>query len=880
MAKLTINRGSSANDGSGDNLRVGAGKINDNFDEIYTALGDGTTITTSNFATLTGTQTLTNKTLTTPVIEEINGTTITLDSVGDIILDADNNGLVDFKDGGTTYLRVSEVGNDAILKSFISDGNFLIKGNDGGVDTTALTFDMSNAGAATFNDKVILGANKVIEFGDPGETIFGNGTNLNITSGNQTIIDSASTIFLDSNNGVVAYNTGATEYMRVSKSTNDAIIKSSISDGDFAIKGNDGGSEITALTLDMSNAGAATFNSTIAATGLTINSAYTFPTADGSANQVLQTDGSGNLSFATASGGATSIDELSDAVADSQNNINFGTNGIGSVYSSYTAASNIGVGNFSLQVMRYGSCNIAIGSSTMRNGGTSANFQGNTVIGDNSAFCLGTGSTGAANNTFVGLKAGCTVTSGCNNLILGANTTPSSATVSNEITLGDTNITSLRIPGLQSGATDGHVLTFCSANSNLVLKAAGGGATSLNGLSDVTYETTTENLGIGTNALDSLQVGSPYNPTGNIAIGFNAGTNVSIAGQNVLIGYNALCNGCNVGNNVAIGCDALKELPQGYCNTAIGAGALRCQTEQLGKNTALGAFAGGAITTGKNNTLIGIQTGWKLTTQCGNTMVGFCVNGYFQATGGDSNVMVGCAAGFCNQGSCNVYLGQWTAYNATTASQNTYVGSNAGQRNTTGGNNTAIGYFAGRCNETGTVNTSVGYHAGYEGRGNCNVYLGPYAGGTSSHTGNNNVLIGYQSTPSSTTVSNEITLGHTTHTALRANVTTISSLSDCRDKTEIQPISVGLCFVKDLNPVQFKWDRRDETMTDVKEVGFIAQELDEVQQKHNIEDHLNIVLKSNPDRLEASPGKLIPILVKAIQELTKKIEDIESKIGV
>ena len=141
------------------------------------------------------------------------------------------------------------------------------------------------------------------------------------------------------------------------------------------------------------------------------------------------------------------------------------------------------------------------------------------------------------------------------------------------------------------------------------------------------------------------------------------------------------------------------------------------------------------------------------------------------------------------------------------------------------------------------------------------------------------MLIGYQSTPSSTTVSNEITLGHTTHTALRANVTTISSLSDCRDKTEIQPISVGLCFVKDLNPVQFKWDRRDETMIDVKEVGFIAQELDEVQQKHNIEDHLNIVLKSNPDRLEASPGKLIPILVKAIQELTKKVEELENKIG-
>ena len=44
MAKLTINRGSTANDGTGDNLRDGANKVNLNFTEIYTAIGDGTTI--------------------------------------------------------------------------------------------------------------------------------------------------------------------------------------------------------------------------------------------------------------------------------------------------------------------------------------------------------------------------------------------------------------------------------------------------------------------------------------------------------------------------------------------------------------------------------------------------------------------------------------------------------------------------------------------------------------------------------------------------------------------------------------------------------------------------------------------------------------------
>jgi hypothetical protein len=46
--------------------------------------------------------------------------------------------------------------------------------------------------------------------------------------------------------------------------------------------------------------------------GITFNQAYTFPTADGSANQVLQTDGAGNVSFATVSGGSTTINNNAD----------------------------------------------------------------------------------------------------------------------------------------------------------------------------------------------------------------------------------------------------------------------------------------------------------------------------------------------------------------------------------------------------------------------------------------------------------------------------------------------------------------------------------------------------------------------------------------
>jgi hypothetical protein len=58
----------------------------------------------------------------------------------------------------------------------------------------------------------------------------------------------------------------------------------------------------------------------------------------------------------------------------------------------------------------------------------------------------------------------------------------------------------------------------------------------------------------------------------------------------------------------------------------------------------------------------------------------------------------------------------------------------------------------------------------------------------------------------------------------------------------------------------------------IPEAGFIAQELDQVQQQFTATDYLNLVLKENPDRLEATPGKLIPVLVQAIQELSIEVD--------
>ena len=68
MAYQSIGRGTSANDGTGDDLRTGAGKVNANFVELYTLLGDGSTLSADPVVTEAATQTLTNKSLTSPTI--------------------------------------------------------------------------------------------------------------------------------------------------------------------------------------------------------------------------------------------------------------------------------------------------------------------------------------------------------------------------------------------------------------------------------------------------------------------------------------------------------------------------------------------------------------------------------------------------------------------------------------------------------------------------------------------------------------------------------------------------------------------------------------------------------------------------------------------
>jgi len=80
---------------------------------------------------------------------EVDATTITLDSAGDIALDAAGNN-VTFKSGGTSILDFSNSSSDAVVTASVQDKDIIFKGDDGGSAVTALTMDMSAAGKSIF----------------------------------------------------------------------------------------------------------------------------------------------------------------------------------------------------------------------------------------------------------------------------------------------------------------------------------------------------------------------------------------------------------------------------------------------------------------------------------------------------------------------------------------------------------------------------------------------------------------------------------------------------------------------------------------------------------------------------------------------------------
>ena len=111
----------------------------------------------------------------------------------------------------------------------------------------------------TATSDVIIPNDVGIQFGGASEKIEGDGTDLVISANNLTV-DAAADIILDAAGNNVTFKSGGTSILDISNSSSDAVITASVQDKDIIFKGDDGGSAITSLTLDMSAGGIATFS--------------------------------------------------------------------------------------------------------------------------------------------------------------------------------------------------------------------------------------------------------------------------------------------------------------------------------------------------------------------------------------------------------------------------------------------------------------------------------------------------------------------------------------------------------------------------------------------------------------------------------------------
>jgi hypothetical protein len=344
----------------------------------------------------------------------------------------------------------------------------------------------------------------------------------------------------------------------------------------------------------------------------------------------------------------------------------------------------------------------------------------------------------------------------------------------------------------------------------------------------------------------SQNASSESENSGNVFIGYQCAKHLTLGIQqnSVVIGEKAATTGFNVQDSVVIGKDAC-----GVANVVSGV-------------IAIGYKAGGKPNAvGTQNVFIGNQTASGHQTGQYNTYVGHGIaSGAFASFNQKNSVMGYGAVPFLFEASGNVILGHQAAVTTRYASGCTYIGANCVAFSFSGTGNTVVGNLAGNDLDYGAYNTLIGTEA--DGIG----------------TGSNNTVIGYQAAASSLLVSNQITLGNSSITSLRCNVTSISSLSDERDKTNITDLDHGVNFIKRLRPVKFDWARRDGSFEGKKDYGFIAQELQAIETELNTIEYTNLVDDSNPEKLEAAPFKTYPILVQAVKELINRLEIAEQAI--
>ena len=587
-------------------------------------------------------------------------------------------------------------------------------------------------------------------------------------------------------------------------------------------------------------------------------------TAVGYQSLTVMTTGDRN----TAIGWGSMVDTSGAGAYDSDDNVGIGAYCMGGNWATTKSIKNVAVGAFSMGGAMVGcESNTAVGYGAL---GVITTGNGNVAIGHQAldAARYGEESNVAIGPDAMGAAAEHSSASAINqNVAIGTNALLGGAFTGANNLLQNVAIGHACMDGTGANPQTGTVGVGAFALSQLT---TGAGNTALGYESADALTTGQKNTAVGYGAL-SASVDGSYNSV----FGYNAFANfegASDGGEDAIFGYNAGLFVSTAVNTTFIGSQAGQGHTDarltGSHNTAVGSNAGLLLQGAATQNALIGMNAGNVITTGTNNTCLGHEADTDDATATNQSVIG-------QGTTGvaDNSVTLGNASVdklyAAQDGGAVISAGGLGIGLAAVAPSNTIHmkfddSSGASSGNMTG--NSVRGIILENINGDGNTGSMIAFRSTGAATGDAFIW-------SENATDGNSRLNIWTEGSGTITKRFEVQEGGDTYT----NDGSVSSLSDVRVKKNIQDLSDGLSIVNQLKPRTFEYNGSTDMTPDdgVTRYGFIADEVLEVASQYVTIGREIVEGEAVDDFKSLSTGRMIPMMLKAIQELSAKVKALE-----